>query len=136
MLERSRAGSRELGIVASVLALAGSLLLPAFARCEVMDKEPTVAALWWTTAVGGLAGVVLWRRSRWAGLASLIVTALLSAETHRELRDPFVGPAILREAGPRYEHDFWLALGTFVALQGLGVLWWGRTRAGRSDTAE
>lgn len=119
-------------VVAPALVLAAALFLPEQARSEVMDKEPTIAAFWMTALIGGVAGALLWRLSRWTGLISTIVPMMLFAETHSELRDPFAGPAILQEAGPSYELNFWLALGTLIVLQGAGALWWGWSRAKRS----
>jgi hypothetical protein len=77
-------------------------------------------------------GALLWRLRWWAGLISLTIPVLLFSETHSELRDPFAGPAILHEAGPAYERNFWLALATFVALQALGALWSGWVRRRRA----
>jgi hypothetical protein len=40
---------------------------------------------------------------------------------HLELQDPFVGPAIRREAGERYVTHFYLAVAVAVVLNATGV---------------
>jgi hypothetical protein len=57
---------------ASVLVLIVSVAVSIAARCEVMDKEPTIANFWATAVLGGGVGALLWRVRRWAGIVSLI----------------------------------------------------------------
>jgi len=74
----------------------------AYAVFEVMDKEPSLHA----TAIlyGILAGLgyLLSRRRWWWGLLALPLVAAFAWSDVSELYDPFVGPAIVREAGYAY----------------------------------
>jgi len=68
---------------------------------EVMDKEPS--ALWLAGCYCGLciAALVAARVRWWLGLLLLPVIVALSTNI-LELRDPYVGPEIVREAGLYY----------------------------------
>jgi hypothetical protein len=66
---------------------------------EVMDKEPPLAQ---RTALYGilcLLSVLLARKRWWFGLTVLPVAITFGLADMSELRDPFVGPEIVREAG-------------------------------------
>jgi hypothetical protein len=67
---------------------------------EVMDKEPSLfgLALWYGVlcAIAYLASRKRW----WLGLLLLPVIGIFS--NIAEVRDPYVGPAILQEAGQLY----------------------------------
>jgi hypothetical protein len=80
---------------------------------EVMDKETTVLGMWLGgLSYGGLAFLASrWRR--WAALPFLVIILLGAVAVWSELRDPFVGPAILREAGEAY--PWHLAVSTAIA---------------------
>ncbi len=66
---------------------------------EVMDKEPPLAQRAAVYGVLSLGGVLLARKRWWLGLSVLPVVALFGLADISELRDPFVGPAIIEEAG-------------------------------------
>jgi hypothetical protein len=66
---------------------------------EVMDKEPTLAQRAALYGILGLVGVLLARKRWWFGVTVLPVAAIFGLADMSELRDPFVGPEIVREAG-------------------------------------
>ena len=87
--------------------------LPALLLLEVMDKEPSAAALWLQALVLGGAGYLAGRyRPRWLALVVLLTSFALGGWVS-ELRDPFVGAAMRREAGPTYVG---LGYASFVAI--------------------
>lgn len=69
---------------------------------EVMDKEPPL----WQTAilyiVPGLLGAGLSRKKWWLGILVLPLVFTFAWIDYGELHDPFVGPAIVHEAGVGY----------------------------------
>ena len=69
---------------------------------EVMDKEPSTAALWGLAVTVGAVGYVAARWRRWTVWIIVSIVALAAFALLRELRDPSVGPAILRETKGRY----------------------------------
>jgi hypothetical protein len=92
------------------------LAAPALLWFEVMDKEPALAQ---RAALYGVLSVVGWLLSRkrwWLGLLVLPVVAVFAWADVGELHDPFVGPAIIREAGLLHV----LVWYTFI-LAGIGV---------------
>ena len=66
---------------------------------EVMDKEPPLAQRAALYGILCLVGVLLARKRWWCGLTVLPVAVIFGLADMSELRDPFVGPAIVREAG-------------------------------------
>ncbi len=84
-----------------IVTLAALLIAsPAFA--EVADKEPSVGALWaWALAFNVVAFLLELLRPR-LGFLVLPIAALFAWVGHEELSDPYVGPAILSELGPKY----------------------------------
>jgi len=80
----------------SIMSIRAALLL------EVMDKEPGAVALWLQALLFGTAGYLAGRyRPRWL-LLVVILTGLALWNWVSELRDPFVGAAMRREAGSTY----------------------------------
>lgn len=95
-----------------LLAIALTLAASESANAEVMDKEPTLFALW-TTAIGVvLLAAVLERWRRHFGFFVLPVAVLFAAVGHGELSDPSVGPAIRQEAGVSYIVQAYMAYAT------------------------
>jgi hypothetical protein len=91
---------------------------------EVMDKEASLAWLWFVSFLLGVGGFVVARyRHRW--LLVIIPLALVLAWIQiSEVRDPFVGPDILREAGHTYVVQSYLAVSIAVVLPLIGALVW------------
>ena len=109
-------------------------MLLALALLEVMDKEPGVLALWLSGIVWAAAGHVLGHRRWWAGAGVIAIRLLALWGLWGEITDPFVGPAIQREAGPFYA---WHAVGSaalVVGATGAGIVS-GRRHVRRRDPA-
>lgn len=66
---------------------------------EVMDKEPPLAQRAALYGIVCLVGVLLARKRWWFGLTVLPIAVTFGLADMSELRDPFVGPAIVEEAG-------------------------------------
>jgi hypothetical protein len=97
---------------------------------EVADKEPTITEIWCLAAVCCLVSVVMCRWRRAASLVALSVATLWAWIMISELRDPFVGPAILRELGRGYiSQAYFVAILPFVAI-GIGLLRKGTAKPG------
>jgi hypothetical protein len=92
------------------------LAAPAILLLEVMDKEPRLAYRALLYGVLSVVGYLLSRKRWWLGLLVLPVVGAFAWADLSELRDPFVGPAILEEAGLLHV----LAWYTFM-LVGIGV---------------
>jgi hypothetical protein len=90
---------------------------------EGMDKEPTILGLWFGGVTFGLLAFLAARWRRWAALRFLAVVLLGAAAVWMELRDPFVGPAILREAGRSYPWHLAISTGiaSVLALAGMAL---------------
>ena len=88
---------------------------------EVMDKEPTLLTVWGAAVSLGLVGYVAARFRRWLVLPVLAVIALLAWSQLGELADPFVGPAIIQEAGRGYLIQSCAAVALAVILSVLGL---------------
>lgn len=74
------------------------------ALLKVMDKEPGITAFWVSAVVWGALGYLLARRRRWWAVPILGLLALSFAAVWSEWSDPFVGPAIVVEAGRLYPY--------------------------------
>jgi hypothetical protein len=92
------------------------LLAPALLLWEVMDKEPPLAQRAILYGVLSGLGLLLARERWWLGLLVLPVMAVFAWVDVSELNDPFVEPAIIREAGLLHA----LAWYAFI-LAGIGV---------------
>ena len=80
-----------------------------FFIAEVMDKEPTLLAIWTCAlllaGLGGAAASLRW----WASLLIAACAAILSVGMLLEIDDPFVGSAIGSEAGSNYIFQVFIA---------------------------
>jgi hypothetical protein len=81
---------------------------------EVMDKVATVPGLWLGGITYGSVAFLAARWRRWAALPFLAIVLVGAGAVWMELQDPFVGPAILREAGEGY--PWHLAISTSIAV--------------------
>jgi hypothetical protein len=91
---------------------------------EVMDKEASLEGLWLTSLVLGIGGFLLARyRYRW--LLLVVPIALFFAyDQISEIRDPSVGPHIVREAGQAYVTHSYVAVTVAFALPLVGAIIW------------
>jgi hypothetical protein len=90
---------------------------------EVMDKEPTVMGMWAFTGIIGVGGFFLSRSWPWTAPLVVALVALNAWGLTMELNDPFVGPAILEEAGTSYPMHAAVTSVIAAALPLLGAVW-------------
>lgn len=81
---------------------------------EVVDKEPTLTWLWTIAAILSAASFALCRWRRWTAVIAIPAAAFWIWLLLPEIRDRFVGPAILQELGRGYVIQTYLA--AFVPL--------------------
>jgi hypothetical protein len=67
-----------------------------------MDKEPSMLLIAVFGVLGGTVGLIACRRVPWLLVIAIPVGAWLPFCALSEFRDPFVGPAIVQEAGVDY----------------------------------
>jgi len=96
---------------------------------EVMDKEPSLVQIWIESLVVGIGGLILSRYRYWLAVFFLEVALIMAWLQISELRDPFVGPDIVREAGHGYVVQSYVAMVIAVILPTVGaIVGWRRTR--------
>ena|SRR2546421_9350442 len=96
---------------------------------EVMDKEASLVQIWIECVVLGVGGLFLSRYRYWLAIALLALALILAWLQISELRDPFVGRDIVREAGHGYVVQSYLALAIAMMLPTIGAtIGWYRTR--------
>jgi hypothetical protein len=96
---------------------------------EVMDKELGITGMWIGAALWGGGGFFACRRWPWAALLLVPVLALADWGLYDEIHDPFVGPAILQEAGAAYPLHAYATSVLTLALIAAGVAAHVRLRA-------
>jgi hypothetical protein len=89
-------------VVRTLVVATCLVVVPRAAWTEVMDKEPTLRQLWVSGILFGVVGFLAWRRHVVAGVVAMGAAALFVWGFHFELTDPYVGSAIVREAGQGY----------------------------------
>jgi len=89
---------------------------------EVMDKEPSLRAIWGAALLLGVVGYVATRFRRWLVFPALALVALAGWMELGGLLDPHVGPAIMQEAGMWYVAQAGAAIALAVILCVLGLL--------------
>ena len=94
----------------------------ALAFFEVMDKEPSLLMIWSASLLLGVGGLFLSRLRWWLGLIVIGVALVFALAQIQELHDPFVGPAIVREAGYGYVLQSYIASAIAVLLPTTGLL--------------
>jgi UDP-N-acetylmuramyl pentapeptide phosphotransferase/UDP-N-acetylglucosamine-1-phosphate transferase len=89
---------------------------------EVSDKVPTIGGIWIVTAVISAACLFAsaWRRR--AALAVLPIIALWGVIITSEVRDPYVGPAIVSELGRGYVTQAYVAAVVPLVFVAIGFL--------------
>ena len=90
---------------------------------EVADKELSVATLWIVAAILAAASFTLCRWRRWTALIAVLVIAVWLLLLLSEIRDHFVGPAILHELGRGYVAQTYLAAVVPLVFLALGLAW-------------
>ena len=84
-------------------------LLPIAAHAEVMDKELSFEAIILLALVGSVVAFFAARPKPWLLLILVPALCVLLLGHLAEIIDPFVGPAMAREAGHMYIVTSWLA---------------------------
>lgn len=113
------------------------LLLAAFgsAHAEVMDKEPSLTQnIVWGLASSGLC-LLAARFKPWLLLVLVPVPAFYFWSLFSEIRDPFVGSAMLNEAGAIYIYSGY-GLGVLVLASIVVGLCWRAVNAQRNKSLE
>ena len=98
------------------------LLLPALARAEVMDKEPSLTVVLGVVIAGAVGAFFASRYRPWLLSVVLLAVGVFFAGLYAELLDPTVGPAICREAGTFYVLMSWFGLFFVIAGAVIGLL--------------
>ena len=88
----------------------------------LMDKEPSLRAIWGAAVLLGVMGYVATRFRRWLVLPALALVGLAAWTQLGELLDPQVGPAIMQAAGMWYVAQAGAAVALAVILCVLGLL--------------
>ena len=104
------------------------------ASAEVMDKELSLTQVWAWGLLGATVGLLAIRSRWWVGFVSLPVAALGPFRALVEFRDPYVGPAIAREAGATYGAHALAALTLVLAAH--GAAWANYLRQRRREPAD
>jgi len=94
-------------------------MMPVF---EVMDKEPSLRAIWGAATFLGLVGFAAARLRRWLVIPALALIAIMAWSQLGELADPTVGPAIIQDAGRGYLVQSCAAVALAVILSVLGLV--------------
>lgn len=95
---------------------------------EVSDKIVTLNEMWTETALFSVGAMIVSACHRRAALVTLPVAALWELAVISEIRDPHVGPAILKELGQGYVTQSYVAAVVPFALVAVGY-WINRTLA-------
>ncbi len=88
---------------------------------EVMDKEPSLRAIWAGGLTLGLLGYGAVRFRRWLVLPALALIAAAAWTQLGDLLDQHLGPAIMQEAGAWYVGQAGAAVALAVILCVLGL---------------
>jgi hypothetical protein len=94
---------------------------------EVMDKEPSLVQVWVVCLALGVGGFFLAKYRYWLLSIVLAIALVLAWSQLSELRDPSVGPAIIREVGYSYVVQSYVAIAIALMLPPIGdVVKWKR----------
>ena len=97
------------------------LAVPFSAHAEVMDKEPSLSVLLWSSLIACVLTYLAGRRLPWALLVVLPLSALWLGSSAWETLSPGVGSAILAEAGMVRVIAPWAGLAATVACSLVGL---------------
>lgn len=100
---------------------------------EVMDKEAGLLRLCLLFGALGASGVLLGRWKRWLSLVPLAVSAFLAWSLYGEVNDPYVGAAVVTEAGKQYVLLSYVAMAFGIGLPVLGFVIGRRARPTTND---
>lgn len=89
---------------------------------DVMDKQPSLRAIWGAAVLLGVMGYLATRFRRWLVLPALALVGLAAWTELGELLDPLVGPAIMQAAGMWYVAQAGAAVALAVIVCVLGLL--------------
>src|SRR5687767_3582721 len=89
---------------------------------EVMDKEAPLWYMWLVYPGLGVLALKVGSVRPWLAAMLALLILWIGSGQHGELTDPFVGPAILREAGRGYVVQSYLAIGIGLALALAGMV--------------
>jgi len=89
---------------------------------EVMDKEPSLLAVWLLFLFLAVGGFLLCHYRYWLLLVTLPISLFFAWLYLSELRDPFVGPAIIREAGKGYVYQSYIAMALAIVLPSCAII--------------
>jgi len=96
---------------------------PLSAHAEVMDKEPSLLFVFLCGAFGSVAILIT---ARYKSILLILVAPLPLLYFYAllvEINDPFVGPAILKEAGTFYVNSAYVLGCTVASSIPIGLLW-------------
>ncbi len=95
---------------------------------EVMDKEMPLEFIWLFFPIAGIVGFFLARKHIAFLIVILTIVMIFASLLLMEINDPFVGPAIVREAGYGYVVQSYAAIFIGTILPILGAFAWLRRR--------
>ena len=130
--QRERWASWNVTCISRLTAVAILLVLTTQAHAEVMDKEPSLSEVWLVALPAAIVSLIACRFSPWWTLLTVPIFLLYLASFINEVTDPFVGPAILAEAGWTYVAGCSIAF-LFVAAAHAAGVWWRRNVVRRID---
>ena len=102
------------------LAAIAACAAPVSALAEVSDKIPPLSQIWLWSGLGAIVAFAAWRYRLWAGLLVSLPASVVPIATIAEVRDPYVGPAILEEQGWLYAASAYGSLVLIVVAALLG----------------
>lgn len=91
---------------------------------EVMDKEPSLSFIWGYFLIVGIGGFFLIRKHPSFLLLILPLVLFIAVGMIEEINDPYVGPAIIQEAGKGYVTQSYFAITIGTVIPFFGVLAW------------
>lgn len=106
-------------------------VFPSVVAAEVMDKEYTLAQIWIVSIAGAACSFALCRWRAWLVFILFPLAFLLPSVVIRELWDPYIGPAIVREAGYGYVIQSYMAALLVIVGHTSGVVLWFRRRSSK-----